>query len=95
MIILSDIQLEIAREQAEALGLAGKKLQQSIDRFNDTFDGEKLSGTESGLIDEIAERAWALLVQRELLGFRHENLQWIRERFQIPDAVISRLSQAG
>jgi hypothetical protein len=90
---LSDIQLEIAQEQAEALGLAGRKLQDSIDRFNDAVDGELPSGAESGLIDEIAARAWALLVQRELIGFRHENLRWIRERFQIPDTVISRLRQ--
>lgn len=87
------LDLEIAREQAEALGTAGKKLQESIDRFRVSFRREaRVPGTQE-LLDEIVSRAWALMVQRELLGFRHENMSWILAHFDLPTEALRQLGR--
>ncbi len=88
----SGLEFEIAQEHAEALGLAGKRLQESIDRFNAAHQDSGV--TASGdLVREIASRAWALMVQRELIGFKHENLRWLLEHFDIPEAALSILGR--
>ena len=45
-------------------------------------------------IHEIAENLWCLVVQRELVGFIHENLRFVRERFDIPAAAIARMGRS-
>ena len=86
--VITGIEFEIAQEQAESLGLAGKKLQESIDRFNaiDAAGSESAGGAEA--LQEVASRAWALMVQRELIGFTHDNLRWLRDRFDLPAAAL-------
>lgn len=91
---VSGLELEIAQEQAEALGLAGRKLQDSIDAYNRTCVSRPEGPIQPKLLKEIASRAWALIVQRELLGFRHENLRYIRERFDIPRDVWRFLTES-
>lgn len=91
---MNGFELEIAQEQAEALGLAGKKLQESIDGFNRAVAGHRSTVGQQGLLSEIVSRAWALMVQRELIGFKHENVRWVLDRFEIPDAALSALGQS-
>jgi hypothetical protein len=90
---MNDLELEIAREQAEALGLAGKKLQESIDAFNRAARQAETSVDHDRLLGDIASRAWALMVQRELMGFTHENLRWVLDRFDVPDGALRKMGQ--
>jgi hypothetical protein len=91
---MTGLELEIAREQAETLGLAGKRLQESIDRLNSAGKRQGAAVQHDELLSEIASRAWALMVQRELIGFKHENLRWIMDRFEIPDAALKKLGRS-
>ena len=87
------LELEIVQEQAESLGLAGKKLQEAIDHFNSLGDSStRLAGGEAALQD-VVSRAWALLVQRELIGFKHENLRWLVDRFDLPEPALRLLGR--
>jgi len=88
------LDFEIAQEQAEALGLAGKKLQAAIDRFDNAVRERQSAVDDDSLLSDIAARAWALIVQRELLGFKHENLRWILDHFPVPDAALRRLGRS-
>lgn len=88
------LDFEIAQEQAEALGLAGKKLQAAIDRFDNAVRERQSAVDDDSLLSDIASRAWALIVQRELMGFKHENLRWVLEHFEIPDAALRRLGRS-
>lgn len=87
------LDLEIARAQAEALGLAGKKLQESIDRFRVSSEWESRAQGREELLDELVSRAWALMVQRELIGFRHENVRWILKHYELPNEALSYLGR--
>lgn len=88
---MDGLQREIARERAEALGLTGKKLQRSIDAFNRAVRLRRGAADRESLLGEIAWHAWALIVQREVTGFTHENLRWVLDRFDIPTAALQRL----
>ena len=86
---LSGFELEIAKEQAESLGIAGKKLQESIDQFQLAIRDNETESRQSALLAEIKTRVWALIVQRELVGFRHETLSWVVANFDIPEAALT------
>ena len=87
------LELEIAREQAESLGRAGQRLQKSIDEFDRALQLRGDARDDEGHLREIASRAWELMVQRELVGFTHDNLQWVIDRFDIPEAALSKLGR--
>ena len=91
---MKGLEREIAEERARALGLTGKKLQQSIDRFNRAVRLRRSSADHEGLLGEIAWHAWALIVQREVIGFRHGNLRWVRDHYDIPRAALHRLGRS-
>ena len=84
----SVFRFEVAKEQAEGLGLAGKKLQESIDRYNSEANDSRRRTDDDDLLLDVAARAWALIVQRELIGFVHENQKWVAENFAIPRAAL-------
>ena len=88
---LTGLALEVAQEQAESLGLAGKKLGEAIDRFRASADRTRSEHEKDELVSEIASRAWGLMVQRELIGFRHENVRWVLDHFEIPEPALKRL----
>ena len=90
---MTGLELEIAREQAESLGLAGKRLQESIDRHASSVQHNESAACQSKLLGEISNRAWALMVQRELVGFKHEALRWVVDNFDIPEAALSQLGR--
>jgi hypothetical protein len=90
----SVLRYEIAKEQAEGLGLAGKKLQESIDRYNDALQDGRERARHDELLGDVAARAWALIVQRELIGFVHENQKWVVEHFAIPGAALRLMGRA-
>ena len=92
---MKGLEREIAKERAQGLGLTGKKLQRSIDRFNRAVRLRRAMADRESLLREIAWHAWALIVQREVIGFRHDNMRWVRDRFDIPDAAMQRLGAHG
>lgn len=85
---------EIAKEQAQGLGLAGKKLQQSIDRYNRAVSDGRGRAEQDELLGDVAARAWALIVQRELIGFVHENQKWVVENYAVPRAALRLMGRA-
>lgn len=89
------IEVEIAREQASSLGRAGKKLRISLERYEAQRHNVLNESDERAHINEISESVWALMLQREFLGFIENNVNWVRENYIIPDAAIENLGRIG
>ena len=87
------VELEIAQEQAESLGLAGKRLREAIERFDRAVRHQQAPTDYEELLSEVVSRVWALVVQREHIGFKQDNLRWVRDHFEVPDAALRRLGQ--
>jgi hypothetical protein len=87
---------EIAQQKAQTLGNLGQQVEQALARLR-AFDAET-HGTESEpqrstLLDEAAERVWALMVQRELCGLRHWDA--VVKNYGIPREVLNRLGRVS
>lgn len=92
-IFVKALQYEIMREQAGTLGRAGSKLESALQNYHNFIAQFGSSDTTKigVLLDDIAARMWALALQRELIGFHHDNIEWICDTFDIPAAVFARL----
>lgn len=90
---INALQYELMREQAGALGRAGSKLESALQNYHNFIAKFGSSDTTKIdiLLDDIAAKLWALALQRELIGFHHDNIEWIRRTFDIPDAALGRL----
>ncbi|HZF29605.1 MAG TPA: DUF6665 family protein [Gammaproteobacteria bacterium] len=81
---------EVAQEKAEALGLAGKKLEEALralhelDAASDTGDARRRE-----LVARAAERVTSLLVQREAYGFADPS--FLLAHYDVPAEVVARL----
>lgn len=82
------IELELAKEKATSLGRAGRKLELSLENYNNLLAKNLSEDEESRLISEISSNVWELMLQREFVGFVEGNLQWIRDNYVIPERVI-------
>lgn len=89
----SALELEIAREQASALGRAGRKLRLSLEDFQSKLDRDLSVDQKNGLLTEIANNVWALQIQREFVGFVEGNLTWITSNYHIPDKALKMLGK--
>jgi hypothetical protein len=87
------LELEIAREQASALGRTGRKLRLSLEAYQASLDDDLSAQWGNKLITEIASNVWALLLQREFVGFVEGNLSWIRSNYVIPEPAIKMLGK--
>lgn len=87
------LEYELMREQANALGRAGSKLESALQNYHNFIAQFGSSDTTkiAALLDDIAAKMWALALQRELIGFHHDNIEWISDTFDIPTAVLGRL----
>ena len=85
------LELEIAREKATALGAAGKKLEASLALYSRTCRANSPTRDLDRIAEEIAANISALIVQRELVGLVHENLNWALMSYEIPVAALRRL----
>jgi DNA topoisomerase VI subunit B len=85
---------EIAEERAGALGRAGRKLELALSRYRVRLAANAATKEIDALLDEVAESLWYLIVQRELVGFVHENLRYVREHYDIPAAAFARMGQS-
>lgn len=86
------LEVEILREQATALGRAGKRLRVSIEHFSAT---QFTTATdERRMIDEIAANVWELSLQREFVGMVQGNLEWIAKHYTVPQEALKKLGLA-
>ncbi|QSX34758.1 hypothetical protein JYB87_05850 [Shewanella avicenniae] len=85
------IEYEVAKEQCSALGRAGRTLQKLLAQFNDDRQQGFVRLMEAQHITQLTEAAMALMMTREYLGFQYENLEWIVQEFNLPNAVVERL----
>lgn len=96
----SAIELQIVKEQASALGRAGRKLRLSLERYqlmvceNQGSNENDGSHQERDSILEISNNVWELMLQREFLGFTENNFHWINQNYNVPEPVLVRLGQA-
>jgi hypothetical protein len=87
------LQYELFREQAGALGIAGRQLQDALIVYSKHVEGGGLAGqsrTEQ-LLDEVANKVYALLLQREFVGFVHNNMEWLSATFDLPTEIWPRI----
>ena len=87
------LELEIAREQASALGRTGKKLRLSLEAYQRSLEHDLSAQQKNKLLTEIANNVWALLLQREFIGFVEGNLNWVRSNYVIPEQAIKMLGK--
>jgi hypothetical protein len=87
------LQYELFREQAGALGVAGKQLRDALAAYARHVEGGGLAGQSrtEHLLNEVANKAYALLLQREFVGLVHNNMEWLIATFDLPPEIWSRL----
>jgi hypothetical protein len=89
----ADVGAEFAGEHANALGRAGRHLEQAITDYHDAIaeaEGALAPEVAEVLLDAISERFYALQVQRECVGLHHDNVGWIRRHYDVPTAAVHR-----
>ena len=84
-------ELEIRKEQASALGRAGRKLRLSLEDFAKTVPEQLSAEQQQALLQSISDNVWQLVLQREFLGFIEGNLEWVQQHYAIPPQAISSL----
>ena len=83
---LSALDVELAGEKADALARAGRKLEAALAKL----ETARASGNAlSDALDDAADAAWALFIQRELCGLRRQ-ADAVR-LYGIPKDVMARL----
>lgn len=90
------LRYELFREQAGALGVAGRQLCDALAAYSSHIQGGGVGGqgrTEQ-LLDDVAGKAYALLLQREFVGLVHNNMEWLRATFDLPPEVWGRLGRS-
>jgi hypothetical protein len=87
------LELEIFKEQAGALGSAGKLLSTSLKKHQEHIQngGREGDPVTEELLDEIAQRAYELMLQREFVGFTQNNAAWLLQGFALPPGVLRKL----
>lgn len=79
----------LAEERANALGRSGRRLEEAIDDHRVLQEvGHATPAQLEAALRAIGEAAWALIVHREAVGFRTDNLGWIRRHYDIPGAAL-------
>ena len=91
----SALEVEVVKEQATALGRAGRKLSLSLEHYqlsHGTNSHKDISITlENSYLLEISNNVWELMLQREFLGFTENNFQWVLSNYHIPQPALDRL----
>ncbi len=86
------VERALAEERADALGRAGTRLEDAIDTWRLLIEvGHATELQVAAALVEIRDAAWALMVQRECIGFRADNLGWIRKHYAIPPEALRRI----
>jgi hypothetical protein len=83
---------EILAEQASSLGSAGRRVEAALAKIREHDAGEYPGTAREVLLSEAAYAVWSFLVQRELMGLRHQ-AEVIRQ-YEIPKEVLYRVGQS-
>lgn len=88
----SEAERALVEERAASLGIAGDRLELAIAAYQRAREhGPLPGGEEAAHLDLIAERLWALQVQRECMGLGADNLAWIQRAYPgIPSRALAR-----
>lgn len=80
---------EIMAETASALGRIGRDLEEALEalRRHDVTPGSNRERDD--LVQEAADRAWALFIQRDYLGLKTDH--HLRSTYDIPREVMLRI----
>lgn len=86
---LDALQYEIMQETAQALGRIGRRLEEALAalRRHDETPGSNRDRDE--LVQEAADRAFALFIQRDYLGLRTDH--HLKATYDIPQEVMVRI----
>lgn len=91
---VDSLQHEIAEERAEALGHTGRRLQQAVERLR-MHERSALGAARAeharreALLWDLAERAEALIVQREACGLR--DARYVLKFYDVPAEAVARV----
>lgn len=89
---LSALELEFAKEKLTALAIAGKQLQISIAKYRQSISRDGATSEERGrLLATLAANIQTLIVQRELIGLTHDNIQWVVQAYDVPREALAKL----
>lgn len=89
---MAGIERVLAEERADSLGRAGDRLEDAIDTWELLVEvGQATAQQVEAALVEVRDAAWALMVQRECVGFRGDNLTEIRRHYRIPSAALARI----
>jgi hypothetical protein len=87
---------ELAQLKAQTLGDLGRQVEQALERLR-TFEAENhgpdAEERRAALRDAAADRAWALMIQRELCGLRHWDA--VVKAYGIPREVLNRMGRVS
>ncbi|MBC7881416.1 MAG: hypothetical protein H7Y37_08780 [Anaerolineae bacterium] len=91
------IEYEIRKEQTNTLGIAGKQLQSALEEYEAfiSMGNAEDSLRAEQLLDGISQKVYALLLQREFIGFHYNNLEWIQTSFSLPPGVMKRIGASS
>jgi hypothetical protein len=89
-----EVEVELVKERAEALGRAGRKLEEAVTAYRaalNAVDGALPTARRDALLADIAAELYRLVLQRECSGARHGNLEAIRIAYDVPVEAIRRM----
>lgn len=87
----SILDYEIQQERANALGLAGRKVEAALAALR-AFDAEGAGGDRTEVLKAAAKAVWQYFIQREACGVRDQRPAI--EHYGIPREVLVRLGAA-
>jgi hypothetical protein len=94
---LAALDHEIAQQMAETLGRVGRHVEQALARLRAGPASDDLHPDQAArrmaLLDEAADRVWAMMVQREICGLRHWDAAV--KQYAIPPEVLNRMGRIG
>jgi len=82
---------EILEEKASSLARVGRRVEAALTALHEHDVGLNPNARRVALLDEAAREVWALLIQRELCGFRDEKRTI--EQYQVPREVMARVGR--
>jgi hypothetical protein len=90
----SVLEYELREQKAQTLGSLSSQVEQALAAlraFDTDVHGADAESRRRALLDETADRVWALMIQRELCGLR--NWEAVVKDYGIPREVLNRVGQ--